>query len=161
MPSEWFYMPSDEAMQNSMVAASGVFYCNRLMDEGRFAEADEAMAHILSIDVNEIGLNGLYRSLLLGDRIFCELIGEGRLNVVDRYMNKELKNFMLSMKSFPSVIRTEYVYALLYERNADKASRVLERFVKNAEKYPYKADVDSERELMDIALKKYKETLTI
>ena len=56
---------------------------------------------------------------------------------------------------------TEYVYALLYERNEDKANRTLERFVKVGEKYPYKSDLDSERELMDIALKKYKETLTI
>ena len=95
------------------------------------------------------------------DRIFCELIGEGKLNVVDGYMSTELKNFMLSMKSFPSVIRTEYVYALLYERNEDKANRTLERFVKVGEKYPYKSDLNSERELMDIALKKYKETLTI
>ena len=158
MPAEWFYMPSDDAVRNSLVATNGVFYCNRLMDEGRFDEADEAMAHLLAI---ESGVVGLHRNLLLCDRIFCELIGEGRLNVVDGYMSTELKNFMLSMKSFPSVIRTEYVYALLYERNEDKANRALERFVKVGEKYPYKSDLDSERELMDIALKKYKETLTI
>ena len=157
MPSEWFYMPSDEAVRNSLVAANGVFYCNRLMDEGRFGAADEAMAHLLSVDS---GVVGLHRNLLLCDRVFCELIGECRLSVVDKYMSAELKKFMLSMKTFPSVIRTEYIYALLYERNEDKAGRALESFVKIGEKYPYKSDLDSEKELMDIALKRYQETLT-
>ena len=157
MPSEWFYMPSDEALRNSLVATNGVFYCNRLMDEGRFEEADEAMAHLLSV---ESGVVGLHRNLLLCDRVFCELIGECRLNVVDKYMSTELKKFMYSMKTFPSVIRTEYTYALLYERNEDKANRALDSFVKIGAKYPYKSDLDSERELMDIALKKYQETLT-
>ena len=75
-------------------------------------------------------------------------------------MSAELKKFMLSMKTFPSVIRTEYTYALLYERNEDKANRALDSFVKIGAKYPYKSDLDSERELMDTALKRYQETLT-
>lgn len=33
MPAEWFRVPTDEAMKNSMVAARGVAACNRLMDE--------------------------------------------------------------------------------------------------------------------------------
>ena len=48
MPDEWFVMPSDEAMQNALVAATGVFCCSRLMDEHRFAEAHEAMSRLLS-----------------------------------------------------------------------------------------------------------------
>lgn len=158
MPAEWFYMPSDEAVKNSLVATNGVFYCNRLMDQGRFEEADEAMAHLLAI---ESGVVGLHRNMLLCDRAFCELIGECRLSIVDKYMSSEMKKFMLSMQTFPSVIRTEYAYALLYERNEDKARRALERFMKVGARYPYKSDLDSERELMDIALKRYQDTLTV
>ena len=40
MPDEWFVLPRDEAMKNSMVAVVGVFACNRLMDGQRFQEAD-------------------------------------------------------------------------------------------------------------------------
>ena len=49
MPEEWFSVPSDEDMKNSMVAARGVFACNRLMDEKRFEDADKLMEHLLSI----------------------------------------------------------------------------------------------------------------
>ena len=37
MPKEWFELPSDEAMLNSMNATIAVFATNRLMDEHRFA----------------------------------------------------------------------------------------------------------------------------
>ena len=50
MPTEWFAVPTDEAMKNSMLATRGVFTCNRLMDEERFEEADALMAHLLEID---------------------------------------------------------------------------------------------------------------
>jgi len=55
------------------------------------------------------------------------------------------------MQKFPSVVRTEYVYALLAEANAAKASGILRRFEKIARTYPYPSDVQSERELMEIA----------
>ena len=67
MPDEWFVMPSDEAMQNALVAATGVFCCSRLMDEHRFAEAHEAMSRLLSGGAN---LVGLYRALLLCDEMY-------------------------------------------------------------------------------------------
>ncbi len=43
MPEEWFVIPSEEAMKNSMVASLGVFACNRLMDSMEFSQADETM----------------------------------------------------------------------------------------------------------------------
>ena len=71
MPDEWFAAPSDEAMQNSMVAAQGVFATNRLMDEQRFEEADQLIVHLLGI---ESGIIGLHRNLMICDRLYCELI---------------------------------------------------------------------------------------
>lgn len=38
MPEEWFFVPSDEEMQNSITAAAAVIYENRLMDEHKFGE---------------------------------------------------------------------------------------------------------------------------
>lgn len=150
MPDEWFEVPSDEAMQNSMVTAQGVFACNRLMDEERFAEADELMAHLLSIDS---GMAGLHRYLLICDRMYIELTGENRREVIDAMLSKEQKKFMKQMGGFLTVIRTEYVYALLYEKNIDKAAKIKEQFEKRAKSYPYQVDVITERELIERAEK--------
>ena len=73
MPEDWFSMPGDEALQNAMTAAQGVLVCNRLVDEGRLAEADWAIAHLLAVSR---GLPGLYRGLLVCDRVTVELLGE-------------------------------------------------------------------------------------
>ena len=150
MPDEWFAVPTDEAMKNSMVAVMGVFACNRLMDAENFEEADKLMAHMLEI---ESGITGLHRNLLVCDRMYIELIGENRKDVLDQMFDKEQKKFMKQMKSFPSVLRTEYVYALLYEKDTEKAAKVKEQFEKWAKKYPYQNDVQSERELMERAKK--------
>jgi hypothetical protein len=55
------------------------------------------------------------------------------------------------MQKFPSVIRTEYAYALLYEKDLPKAEKLKARFEKCAKNYPYTGDIESERELFEIA----------
>lgn len=148
MPEEWFEVPDDESMKNSMCATVGVFACSRLMDQHKFDEADALMSHLLSIDS---GIVGIHRNLMICDRIYCELIGEKRSDILDSYMTKEQQKFMKSMKKFPSVLRTEYLYALIAEKDTDKANKVKELFEKVVRTYPYKSDIEGERELISIA----------
>ena len=152
MPSEWFTVPTDEAMKNSMVAARGVFACNRLMDEERFAEADELMAHMLEI---ESGMVGLHRSILICDRIYVELIHQNRREVVEEKLTKNLQSFMKSMKDTPSILRTQYAIALLYDGDQSKAETIKAQFEKRAKTYPYPHEIDSERDLMKLAENKF------
>ncbi len=148
MPDEWFEVPSDEAMKNNMVAALGVFACNRMVDSHRFEEADKMMEHLLEIDS---GIAGIHRNLMICDRIYIELITEKRKDLLEGLLTKEQKKFMKSMKNFPSVIRTEYAYALLDGQDMAKAEKFKELFEKCAKTYPYPNEVQSERELMEIA----------
>lgn len=152
MPSEWFTVPEDEAMKNSMVAARGVFACNRLMDEERFAEADELMAHLLEI---ESGMVGLHRNILICDRIYVELIHQNRREVVEEKLTKNLKSFMKTMKDTPSILRTQYAIALLYDGDQSKAETIKAQFEKRAKTYPYPHEIDSERDLMKLAENKF------
>lgn len=145
MSSEWFVVPSDEAMKNSMVAALGVLASNRLMDEGRLDEADALMAHLLEI---ESGIVGLHRSLLMNDRIFVELLGKNRSDVIENMLTKEQNKFMKAMKTNPSVLRTQYALALLGEKDIAKAEAVKCEFEKVAKSYPYPQEMEGERELM-------------
>lgn len=148
MPSEWFAMPADEALKNSMTAIRGVLACNRLMDEEKFDEADARMAHLLEIDS---GIVGLHRNLLICDRVFVELIGENRREVIENMLTKEQKKFMKTMKRFPSVLRTQYALALLFENDPVKAEVTRNEFEKAAKTYPYPHEIDSERDLIRLA----------
>lgn len=148
MPDEWFAVPSDEAMKNSMVAVMGVFACNRLMDAQRFEEADRLMEHLLEIDS---GIVGLHRNLMICDRIYVELITENRREVLNEMLHREQKKFMKAMKRFPSVLRTEYACALLAQKDAAKAKQIKLQFDKCAGTYPYPSEIQAERELMEIA----------
>ena len=150
LPDEWFAVPSDEAMKNSMVVVLGVFVCNRLMDAHKFEETDTLMAHIQEIDS---GIVDLHRRLMVCDQMYVEMITENRREILEGMLDKEQKKFMKSMKNFPSVLRTEYVYALLCEKNIVKANKIKNQFEKCAKTYPYQNDVQSERELMEIAEK--------
>ncbi len=151
MPDAWFSIPSDEQMKNSMIAATGVFVCNRLMDAQRFEEADKLMNHFLEINS---GIVGLHRSLMICDRMYVEIITNNCREAVDAMFSKEQKKFMKLMKDYPSVMRTEYAYALLCEKDKIKADNVKNRFEKYSKIYPYSGDMQSERELMKIAEEK-------
>ena len=148
MPDEWFQMPADDALKNSQVATIGVYVCNRLMDQHRFEEADALMAHMLEI---ESGMIGNHRKLIICDRIYNELIHENRPEVLASLCTKQQKKFMKAMGTFPSVIRTEYAYAIFAEKNSEKAAKAMKLFEKVAKTYPYPNDINSERELIEIA----------
>lgn len=71
--------------------------------------------------------------------------------MLDDMFTKTQKKFMKSMKNFPSVLRTEYAYALLCENDTAKAEHIKAKFEKCAKTYPYPNDIQSERELMEMA----------
>lgn len=148
MPAEWFTVPTDEEMKNSIVAVRGVFTCNRLMDEGKFEEADALMAHLLEI---ESGIVGIYRSLMICDRLYVELISQNRQNVIEDMLTKEQKKFMKAMKNYPSVLRTQYTLALLFEEDVKKAEEIKNTFEKVSKTYPHPSDIETERELIEKA----------
>lgn len=148
MPDEWFELPDDSEMNNAMTATIAVFAANRMVDAHRFEEADALMTHLLEM---ESAILGVHRAQMTADRIYIELIGECRKEKVDAMLTKEQKQIMKAMKNHPSVIRTEYAYALLAEKDVAKAEKVKAHFEKFAKTYPYSADIESERELIAIA----------
>lgn len=148
MPAEWFILPSHEGMKNGITSTVGVLACNRLMDEHRFEEADRQMACTLA---SGNAVNGLYRALLTCDRMYVELITSDRAEVLERMRTKNQLKIMKAMKNYPSVLRTEYVYALLQEKDPGKAENIRKQFDRYAGSYPYACEIEAERELMSIA----------
>lgn len=154
MPEEYFQMPEEEDMKNSITAVIGVFCCNRLMDEQRFEEAEALMKQCL--DAEDYAIAEIHRCLLICDCMYCELIGKNRRDVVDGYLTKRQKKVMKSMGKFPSVLRTQYAYALLGQKDQKTAGKIKERFLKCVKSYPYPSDIQAEMELIKIAEEKEK-----
>ena len=150
MPEEWFAVPDEEGMKNGITSSLGAFACSRLMDQGKFEEADALMERLLS---HPNGIPGVLRKMLVCDRIYVELIRENRPEALEALRTKDQLKFMKSMKKYPSVLRTEYAYALLAEKDPEKAQKVVEMFEKTARTYPNPNEIEIERELMETARK--------
>lgn len=145
MPEEWFVMPSEEAMANGMVASIGVFHCNRLMDEGDFQKAGQKIEELLAM---KTGMIGIYKSLLTLDLVYCELLGERRKEILDRMQQKDMVPLMKAMKNFPAVLRTQYAYAVLEEKDMQKAEKIKKSFEKMKNSYPYPQEIEGEWSLI-------------
>ncbi len=146
MPEEWFTWPQSH-MDNPLVATVAVFACNRLMDQGDLPQARAAMEELLAQDT---GMIGLHRSLLECDLICCQLLA-GDEEAAEARLTPALDKFRKSMRTFPSVLRTEYLLAKLHSDDEEQAAAIRARFEKHAARYPYPAEIDSERQLMALA----------
>lgn len=148
MPQEWFKMPSPKAMKNSITAFLCTLACSKLMEEKKFQESEQTMGELLQMDT---AIAGLHRRLMTVDLIYCELIGKKRVEVLLELADGKQKKFMKAMKNFPSVQRTEYAWALLFDKDEQKARQIWQAFEKMAVSYPYPGEVASEKELMEYA----------
>ncbi|MBQ8893860.1 MAG: M50 family metallopeptidase [Clostridia bacterium] len=141
MPAEWFEFPQDGELQNGLTATLGVFACNRLLDEERLKEAEEQMRRLLQ---KRTALAGVYRNLLTCDLIFCQLMLHGDTTPLDR----KLQQFMRAMQKNPGVLRTRYAYAMIAEKDGEKAAKLKAQFDRLAGRYPYTAELKGEARFM-------------
>lgn len=152
VPEEYFEIPAEANLKNPLISSVVVFKCNRLMAERRFEDADSEMDKLLN---GEAVIVGIHKALLKIDRAYCEMISENRREVVDKFLDKDTKAIMNAMKTFPSVKRIEYSYALLVEKDVNKANEIKEKLLNIKKDYPYPSDIEDEMELMQYAYEKY------
>lgn len=153
MPDAFFVLPENTSLGNSMVAALGVLTCSRFMDAKQFREADALMERLLVVGS---GIAGVHRGALGCDRLYLSIIGQSRCTQPALLLTKELKDFMKAMKHDPSVLRTNYVYALYIEKDSVKAAAFRAQFEKCAKTYPAPVEIQTERELMEFPAKVWK-----
>ena len=144
MPGEWFVIPDGASLENSMVAVISVFACNRLMDEGKYDEAEEA---IRSLCAAKTGMVGVHRSLLICDRLTCLLL-RGDTAAAEQCLTKQLLSFMKAMKNNPTILRCQYAVARLLKQDDGEAQAVMKRFELCAKTHPFVSDIESEREII-------------
>ena len=151
MKKDWFKPVTEEDMQNNLTASLAVFRCNRLMEEMKFSQAAEEMEAIVN---GENAVAGLHKSLLKNDMIFCELLDGCNSEKIEVLLDNDQKKFEKAMKSNPAILRTQYAYALIFEKNQEKADKIKSIFEKNTKNYPYQTELEIERRNMELADKK-------
>ena len=152
LPDEWFVLPDDELMkENSLVASIGVLAANRLMSAMRFEEADSLMEKLTE---GGYAIVGVYQVMLTNDRIFIELAGENRREVLDRLNTEQFRKQAAVMKTNISILRTQAAWALLQDKDEEKFRKLKQRFEREAARYPYPTEAEGERKLLAIAAAK-------
>ena len=151
MPEEIFPVKAKDEIEGIMSASAFVFYENKLIDEGDYEGALEKAEEALSSPL----LPQILRVTVKCDVIYLLLILEKDKKEVDAIKDKTLIKQLKAMRGLITVMRSEYSYALLYEKNEDKASEIRKAFDSTSEKYPYASEIESERYLMDKALSLY------
>lgn len=146
MPSEWFSLPEGADMQNVHCASVAVFSVNRVLESGDYLLAEREIDSLLKSNYNVIGL---HRSLLKCDLIFLRLVNNGRNAEISSLLTVEQQKFIRSMKSLPSILRTEYAIAIIRDNDAEKGEKIKNNLAKIAKKYPYPTDIKTEMVLID------------
>lgn len=152
MPPEWFEIPEGADKGNVHIASMAVCKTSRTLDSGDIVAGESEISELLHSDYN---LVGLHRSLLVCDLISSKLVNSPGADV-SSLITPEVNKLFTAMKSFPSIIRTQYIIALLSEWDEKKAESILANYDKITKNYPYAQDALSEREFMLKALEKFK-----
>jgi tetratricopeptide (TPR) repeat protein len=162
MPEDWFAVnggsnekPDETASvakmkpdyRNTFQCSLGIFRLNYLIDTGRLEEAADLADEILRAG-NRVPQ--IYRYELLCESIFWELIGEGRLDRVERLYTPELQRYIRATDSYPHRQRLHYAMAMLYHRDETKAAKALSLFEKACKTYPNEGEISSEWELLGL-----------
>lgn len=148
MPEDWFAMPTDEGMRNSLIAPLGTFRSDYLMARGKFAEAAKLQDALLHGDN---ALVDLYRTILTSERIYCGLMTGTDPEQLQKMRTPAWKKRAAALPNQPSIIRTNYACALLLDRDQAAADKALVRFERLVRSYPYPAEIDTERRYMALA----------
>ena len=99
---------------------------------------------------NSTGVVELHKALLKNDLAYIALLKGEMEEAKNKITDKNVTKIRKAMKDFPSLIRTEYAYALLCEKDEKKADKKLEVFHRIEKTYPNTSDIESEMELIEV-----------
>lgn len=134
---------------------------NYHMDCRNFTKVREICKYLY----DNVQLVDVHKLITISERITCILLTdvaesdtdkfESNRNEIEELLNDENKKLLKLHKAQPSVHRLWYIYELLYNKNKEKALEHKKDFDRISAKYPYKKDLESDVELMKMALDKF------
>lgn len=151
MPAEWFETIT-ENRKNIMVTSIEVFSANRMMDQMELDAAEEKMVRLMKEDY----LAGIYKNLMVFELSTLELLKGEKGVYTNKTEDPKLQQFEKAMKKYPSILRWQYVKAKLLDLDAEKAEKIRMAFEDMSKTYPHPCELESERQLMQMADEKAK-----
>ena len=148
-------------LDDNMLVTSALMTVNYHMDCRNFTKVREICKYLY----DNVQLVDVHKLITISERITCILLTdvdesdtdkfESNRNEIEELLNDENKKLIKLHKAQPSVHRLWYIYELLYNKDKDKALGHKKDFEKISAKYPYKKDLESDVELMEMALDKF------
>lgn len=93
---------------------------------------------------------GMKNTMIAAIEAMCcnRFLDQGLFIEANQAISDVLASFIKSMKTFPSVVRTQYAYALVIENDEKKAAKLKKQFEMIMKKHPYEGEIESEWELV-------------
>ncbi len=151
MPLEWFRLPAGDELSDPICCTTGVMLFNYYFDCHEFAEAEQTIDYMLA---NAHGLLDVERNELLCELLFLRVLRGAPKEEVDPILTPKLDKYIKATANYVSRRRLAYAYQILYLRNLTTAQKCLEVFERTAATYPYSAEIENEREIIEIVKQK-------
>ncbi len=152
MPAEFFdYEIGAYELDDNMLITNAVmtleYYVDCMNLEKVYELSKYLYENVQLVDAHKlVAIGELISSILMTDRDKAE---------IDKILTEENKKLLKIFKAQPSVHRVWYIYDLLVNGDMEKAQEHRKNYEKLIVKYPYQSDLESEVELMNLALEKY------
>ena len=141
MPAEWFACAEGQEHER------GYLRFQYLLDQADYQAARELGERLM-----ECSLPGIHGALLENDMRCLDLL-DGKTPAAP---SKALGQLGKAMPAYPAILRSRYLFALLEEKNEEKADKIKGQFHKMLDAYPYPSDTKADEALMALAWQKYK-----
>ena len=145
MPREWFRLPEGEELSDPICCAMGVMLYNFCFDMHEFDEAEQTINYML----NAPGLLDVEKNELLCELLFLRVLRGAPKEEIDSLLTPKLDKYIKATANYVSRRRLAYAYQLLYLKNYSTAQKCLEVFERTAATYPYSAETENEREIIE------------
>lgn len=146
MPEEWFRLPEGEELFDPISCTVGVMLFNYYLDRREFEKAEKTAEYM----IKSPGILGVQKNELLCELLFLRILRFAPSAEIDSLLTPQLDRYIKATASYVSRRRLAYAYQLLYKKNLTMAKKCLEVFERTAATYPYAAEIESERELIEI-----------
>ena len=150
MPREWFRLPEGEELSDPICCAMGVMLYNFCFDMHEFDEAEQTINYML----NAPGLLDVEKNELLCELLFLRVLRGAPKEEIDSLLRPKRDKYIRATANYVSRRRLAYAYQLLYLKNYSTAQKCLEVFERTAATYPYSAETENEREIIEIVKQK-------
>ena len=150
MPREWFRLPEGDELSDPICCAMGVMLYNFCFDMHEFDEAEQTINYML----NAPGLLDVEKNELLCELLFLRVLRGAPKEEIDSLLTPKLNKYIKATANYVSRRRLAYAYQLLYLKNYSTAQKCLEVFERTAATYPYSAETENEREIIEIVKQK-------